>query len=352
MSLSSRTVNLALLTILVLEFLSGTGSLLVGTSDGRWVFWTHRAGAFALLVLLGWKARIILRSYRKRGLTLSTTLSGALLALLLATVAAGLLWASIGLRGATVPGLGALTGLGLHILLALLLAPPLLIHARGRWRQVRLRRADFASRRAALRYLTFGAVGVVGWRAGEALTLAAGWSGARRRFTGSREIGSLGGNTFPTTSWLTDAVPVLDPANWRLRIFGAVERELALTLSDLGSITPGSRRVVLDCTSGWYTVQDWHGISVAELLAEAGTGGTARSLVVHSATGYRRRYALAEAGGLLLATQVGAGPLTAGHGYPLRLVAPGWRGDAWVKWVVAVEVSEAPAWWQAPLPLQ
>ncbi|HEU5424603.1 MAG TPA: hypothetical protein VFU72_13745, partial [Nitrolancea sp.] len=62
MSLSSRTVNLALLTILVLEFLSGTGSLLVGTSDGRWVFWTHRAGAFALLVLLGWKARIILRS--------------------------------------------------------------------------------------------------------------------------------------------------------------------------------------------------------------------------------------------------------------------------------------------------
>jgi Oxidoreductase molybdopterin binding domain len=54
---------------------------------------------------------------------------------------------------------------------------------------------------------------------------------------------------------------------------------------------------------------------------------------------------------VLLATHVGDRPLSAGHGFPLRLVAPGRRGYWWVKWVDRVELRETPWWWQPPFPV-
>jgi DMSO/TMAO reductase YedYZ molybdopterin-dependent catalytic subunit len=54
---------------------------------------------------------------------------------------------------------------------------------------------------------------------------------------------------------------------------------------------------------------------------------------------------------LLLATHVGGAPLSAGHGAPARLVAPGRRGFWWVKWVTAIDVTDEPWWWQPPFPL-
>jgi len=75
------------------------------------------------------------------------------------------------------------------------------------------------------------------------------------------------------------------------------------------------------------------------------------SLVVTSATGYRRRLPLADAATLLLATRLAGRPLGAGHGFPARLVAPGRRGFWWVKWVVSIEVDPAPWWRQPPFPL-
>jgi DMSO/TMAO reductase YedYZ molybdopterin-dependent catalytic subunit len=55
---------------------------------------------------------------------------------------------------------------------------------------------------------------------------------------------------------------------------------------------------------------------------------------------------------VLLATHVDGLALTDGHGGPARLVVPGRRGFWWVKWVVAVEPTDEPWWWQPPLPLQ
>ncbi len=88
------------------------------------------------------------------------------------------------------------------------------------------------------------------------------------------------------------------------------------------------------------------------LLERVGTKDDARSLLLRSATGYARRFPLDEADDLLLATHVEDETLSAGHGFPLRLVVPGHRGYDWVKWVTEVEVSSEPGWLEPPLPLR
>ena len=72
---------------------------------------------------------------------------------------------------------------------------------------------------------------------------------------------------------------------------------------------------------------------------------------MRSLTGYDRYLPLSDLDHLLLAVAVGGAPLTPGHGYPARLVAPGRRGFWWVKWVAGVELSRRPWWAQPPFPL-
>jgi DMSO/TMAO reductase YedYZ molybdopterin-dependent catalytic subunit len=202
------------------------------------------------------------------------------------------------------------------------------------------------SRRALLQagLLTGGAVGLYAAAAGAVSAL--GLPGARRRFTGSYETGSFRPEAMPTTSWLLDAVPTVDPDRWRLTVKdgqGLQELTLAqLTASDT------QVRATLDCTSGWYSRQDWTGVPLGTLLRR---GPGTQSVYVHSVTGYWVRFPIHDLDRLILATQVGGAPLSADHGFPARLVAPGRRGYWWVKWVDRIEVQATPSWWQPPFPI-
>ena len=345
--MSARATNLAILVLLLLELASGVGGYFAGSSDGRWVFWAHSLGGLSLLVLLAWKWRIVARSFARRGAGLWALPSALLGVLFLGTLASGLLWAVVDVPAVPVPFYGSMRPLVLHALLGAALVPPFLFHAIVRW--PRARPVDFASRRAALRTLGVGGGGLVLWQGLEAVSAVA---GTGRRFSGSREEGSLAGNAHPVTNWLGDRRQRVDRDGWRLAVGGEVGAALSLAYGDLAAIEARERRATLDCTGGWYTVQDWSGVTLEALLARAGVRPDARSVVVRSVTGYRRRLPLRAAGELLLATHVGGEPLSAGHGFPARLVAPGRRGYQWVKWVEAIELSARPAWWQPPLPLQ
>jgi len=106
-------------------------------------------------------------------------------------------------------------------------------------------------------------------------------------------------------------------------------------------------RATLDCTGGFYSEHEWEGCLVARLLPVR-AGATIR---VRSTTGYERHFPAQEADQLLLATRIDGVPLSAGNGFPVRLVAPDRRGFWWVKWITSVELDERPYWLQLPFPL-
>jgi DMSO/TMAO reductase YedYZ molybdopterin-dependent catalytic subunit len=331
--LSARTTNLTLLVALVAVFATGIGAVATGSPRGRWVVIAHGVAAIVVILLIPWKGLVVRRGLR-RGRP-SRWVSLVVVLPVVTTLVAGVVSTTGLVR--TVGGFGVLW---LHIALALAVVPLLVWHIIAR--SARPRRAD-VSRRNVLRLGALAAVAAVVYAAAEASIRIAGVPGGRRRFTGSHAVDPA---MMPVTSWLDDRVPSIDVARWRLAVVdGTGRRELAL--ADLTG-SNDSLRATLDCTSGWYADQDWSGVAVASLVNR---DERARSLYVHSVTGYWVRIPVEEIDGLLLATRAGGRTLSPGHGYPLRLVAPGRRGFWWVKWVDRIELDMTPAWWQPPFPV-
>lgn len=321
---------------LLVTFEAGTGlySFLVGEPAGRWLFYVHGAAGFAFAVLLVWKFRRILPRITNRAQWEPATIVSILASVLVVlTFALGLIWSTFQWP-VSYP-----SGMNLHIFFGLLLVPVYLLHMALRWKP--LRRRDVRDRRTVLRALGALAAGGIAWQAQSTLNRLLDTAGTERRFTGSRDAGSESGNAFPVTSWMFDDPAPVDHDAWRLTVAGAVEEPLSLSYGELTGISDG-QRALLDCTGGWYSVQNWRGVRVGRLLARAGVLPEASAVSFRSVTGYRWSLPVAESRDALLATHVGGELLAHEHGAPLRLVAPGRRGFQWVKWVESVEVLTEP----------
>jgi len=90
-------------------------------------------------------------------------------------------------------------------------------------------------------------------------------------------------------------------------------------------------------------------LRVSELIARSELRIADGTVVIRE--GHRARELVIVVGGALLATRAGGAPLSVGHGFPARLVAPGRRGFWWVKWVDRIELRSTPWWWQPPFPV-
>jgi len=335
-----RRTNLALLAVVVAALATGGLAFAAGTGWGRPVVLAHGLAGLAVLVLAPWKSPIVRRGLARRagpGRWASVTFG----VLVLVAVAAGVAHATGALAG-----LGPVSAMQVHVGAALAAVPLLVWHilARG---GARVRRTDL-SRRALLRAGVVAAGAGLALLAVEGATRLAALPGGRRRFTGSLPVPADPAR-IPVTQWLDDRVQVLDPTAWRLR----VRSEDATREWTYAEVAGFADRVeaVLDCTGGWYARAAWEGARLDRLLPPGALDRPGGSLVVTSATGYRRRLPLADARTLLLATRLAGRPLPAGHGFPARLVAPGRRGFWWVKWVTAIEVDPGPWWRQPPFPL-
>jgi DMSO/TMAO reductase YedYZ molybdopterin-dependent catalytic subunit len=159
-------------------------------------------------------------------------------------------------------------------------------------------------------------------------------------------------------------IPAVDAAEWRLSIDGAVERPLTLSLDDLRARPSETLAVTLECAGNGRALLEphvesqpwlveavgtaaWTGTPLAPILREAGVAGGVPEIlftgldhgVDHGVEqDYQRSLALADAMGddVLLAYAMNGEPLPPQHGFPLRLVVPGWYGMAHVKWLSSI----------------
>ena len=316
---AGRLTNLALLALLTLAFATGWIAFELSGQPGRAVLLIHAAAGVAIVLLVPWKTLIARRGLRRQHAMrwASMVLAiGVVISIAFGTV-----------HSAGRPDIGYLTAMDFHVGAAICVIPFFIWHAVAR--PLKLRQAD-ASRRNFLK-----ATALLGAAAlGVALLPS-----ARRAPTGSFAA------AYPVpTQWMFDGVPQIAAETWTVRIDGRT-----WTLDQLATFDD-RLTATLDCTGGWYTEQEWGGVLLSRLIAP---GATVRSSVlVRSLTGYSRRFAIEDSGRILLATRVAGSTLPAGNGFPARLVVPGQRGFAWVKWVVAVETDDTPWWWQPPFPLQ
>ena len=331
----SRMTNLSLLGVLFVAFATGALAYGFGTSWARSVVIAHGVAGLALVFLSPWKSVIVRRGLMRKRSGISASL--VFTVLLVVTLVSGVLHSSGLLVSA-----GPVTAMQVHVAAALLCIPLALFHVLVR--PAKPRRTDL-SRRNILRSAVVVAGAGAAYAAVEGGLSALKAPGADRRFTGSFETGTDDPEAMPVTQWLNDQVPNIDPRGWSLTV-RSDDRMRRFTLDDLERYKD-RMRATLDCTGGWFAEQDWEGAFLTRLTGDM----SGRSVLVTSATGYTRRFPARDAGDLLLATRVSGRALSAGHGFPARIVAPGRRGFWWVKWVTEIEVSDTPWWLQSPFPL-
>ena len=165
-------------------------------------------------------------------------------------------------------------------------------------------------------------------------------------------------------------IPDVDVGSWRLEVDGLVELPLSLSLDELRARPAVEIAVTMECAGNgrahvephvvsqpWLLeavgTARWRGAPVAGLLEEAGArdsavevlfSGLDRGVEGGEEQAYARSLPLTEvmAGDAILAYEVNGVPLPPQHGYPLRLIVPGWYGMTSVKWLSTMSVIAEP----------
>jgi sulfane dehydrogenase subunit SoxC len=165
-------------------------------------------------------------------------------------------------------------------------------------------------------------------------------------------------------------IPQVDATTWRLTVHGAVAHELTLSLDELRALPSVTQQVTLECAGNgrgllsphvvsqpWLGeavgTAEWTGTPLSAVLVQAGVDATAvealftgldRGIDGGEEQDYARSLTLAEAtrDEVLLAYAMDGAPLLPQHGFPVRLIVPGWYGMTHVKWLRSVTLLTEP----------
>lgn len=160
--------------------------------------------------------------------------------------------------------------------------------------------------------------------------------------------------------------PAVELSAWKLEIGGLVEKPSSWTFEQLQRMPRREITAVLECAGNGRGLYEpsmpglqwkygavgngrWAGVRLADLLKAAGVRAGAVEVLMDGADQpigtmpkFQRTIPLEKAfdPDTLLAWELNGQPLPRLHGFPLRLVAPGWAGDCWMKWVTRLTLID------------
>ena len=165
-------------------------------------------------------------------------------------------------------------------------------------------------------------------------------------------------------------IPLLDAATWRLKVGGAVARPYELTLEEILAMPAQTLAVTMECAgNGRARLQprplsnpwlyeaigtaEWTGTPLWPLLERAGLNDDAIEILFTGADrgfqkeiehDYQRALTISEVQRpeVMLVYAMNGRPLEPQHGFPLRLIVPGWYGMTSVKWLRSIEAITQP----------
>jgi DMSO/TMAO reductase YedYZ molybdopterin-dependent catalytic subunit len=135
---------------------------------------------------------------------------------------------------------------------------------------------------------------------------------------------------------------------WHLEIGGLVQNPATWRFQDLAGFKPTTQETTLMCISngldaGLISNAVWKGLPLRDLLNQVGVLSGAARVRLHGVDNYTDTIPLEKAmePAPLLAYEMNGVPLPDRHGYPLRVIVPGYFGEKNVKWLTKVEVTDA-----------
>jgi DMSO/TMAO reductase YedYZ molybdopterin-dependent catalytic subunit len=168
-------------------------------------------------------------------------------------------------------------------------------------------------------------------------------------------------------------VPTVELSSWKLEVGGSVATPLSLTMADLRKMPSVELIAVTECAGNGRSYYQpvvpglqwrdgsvgngrWKGVRLADVLKRAGIKSSAVDVEFDGADvpigkmqDFRRAITAKKAldPNTLLAYEMNGETLPVKHGFPLRVIAPGWASDSWVKWLTSITVldKESESFW-------
>ena len=173
-------------------------------------------------------------------------------------------------------------------------------------------------------------------------------------YDGTQYKGSIVQPITPNDLFYCVTKNVIDPKVnidvWHLEIGGLVQNAATWRFQDLLGFKPTTQETTLMCISngldaGLISNAVWKGLPLRDLLDQAGVLSGAARVRLHGVDNYTDTIPLEKAmePTTLLAYEMNGASLPDRHGYPLRVIVPGYFGEKNVKWVTRVEVTDANA---------
>jgi len=148
------------------------------------------------------------------------------------------------------------------------------------------------------------------------------------------------------------SVPRFDPERWDFRVHGLVETPVRWTWKEFNELPKIEHVSDLHCVTRWSRFDNrWRGVAFREILRQVKLKPGASYVLVHAEQGFTANVPLPELDkdDVLFATHHDGEPLSADHGYPLRLIVPhlyAWKSVKWVRGIEFLDHDMAGFWEQ------